>query len=63
MFAGEDKQLCASRTHWTCREFFYNGDKTVGKLFPEVLQVEVLRVTVAIAATTVTYTLTLVTCS
>ena len=43
--------------------FFYNGDKTVGKLFPEVFQVEVLRVTVAIAATTVTYTLTPVTCS
>ncbi|KAI9569836.1 hypothetical protein HD554DRAFT_2170836 [Boletus coccyginus] len=32
-------------------DFFYNGDKTVGKLFPEVFREQVPRVAVAIAAT------------
>ena len=44
-------------------DVFYNGDKMVGKLFLEVFWVEVPRVTVAIAATVIMYTLTPVTCS
>ena len=35
-------------------DFFYSGDKSIGKQFPQVFSTEVLRVAVAIAATAVT---------
>ena len=36
-------------------DFFYTSPSSVGQLFPEVFQVEVPRVTVAISATAVIY--------